>query len=277
VRALLLACFVAACGGAKHSCPVVEPTAPGPTFLWKASKGGRVGWVYGTIHDAGLDAVPRVAQEAFEKSERLITELGEEEPDPDVFRKHARIERGKGIDQLLPADDWWELRDALLGKIKEADLRRAKPWYAMSLLTTYSAPKPGPSMDVELTQRAGELGKSVEQFESFADQLAMLDGAVGIADLQEAIRARKTMKCDLARLVSAYRAGDIVVMEALLVVPRTKDTLLTVRNKKWFPQLDKQLAQGGVFVAVGLGHLLGDDGLVAMLLRAGYTVERVPR
>jgi uncharacterized protein YbaP (TraB family) len=30
-------------------------------------------------------------------------------------------------------------------------------------------------------------------------------------------------------------------------------------------------------VAVGLGHLLGDDGLVAMLQRAGYTVERVPR
>jgi uncharacterized protein YbaP (TraB family) len=277
VRVLLLVCVLSACAGATQQCPVVEPTAPGPTFLWKVSKGGRAGWLYGTIHDAGLAAVPRAAQDAFESSERLITELGEEQPDPDMFRKHARIERGKGIDQLLPTDDWWELRDALLGKIKEDDLRRAKPWYAMSLLTTYSSPVPGPSMDSELTQRAGELGKPVEQLERFEDQLAMLDAAVGVADLQEAIRARKTMKCDLARLVSAYRGGDIVVMEALLVVPRTKDTLLTGRNKKWFPELDKQLAQGGAFVAVGLGHLLGDDGLVAMLQRAGYTVERVPR
>jgi uncharacterized protein YbaP (TraB family) len=277
VRALLLVCFALACGGAKQQCPVVEPPTAGPTFLWKASKGGRGGWLYGTIHKSGLDSIPRVAQEAFEKSDRLITELGEEELDPDVFRKHARIASGKGIDQLLPADDWWELRDALLGKVKEDDLRRAKPWYAMSLLTTHLSALPGPSMDVALTERAGELGKPVEQLERFADQLALLDGAVGIADLQEAIRARKTMRCDLARLVSAYRAGDIVVMEALLVVPRTKDTMLAARNKQWFPQLQQQLAQGGAFVAVGLGHMLGDDGLVAMLQRAGYTVERMPR
>jgi len=205
------------------------------------------------------------------------TELGEGEPDPDVFRKYARNASGKGIDQLLPTDDWWDLRDALRGKIKEDDLRRAKPWYAMSLLSTYLAPAPGPSMDVELTQRAGELGKPVEPFETWEEQLSLLDTAVGVADLKEAIHARKTMKCDLARLVNAYRAGDIVVMEALLVVPRTKDTLLTARNKKWRPMLERQFAQGGAFVAVGLGHLLGDTGLVAMLQHAGYTVERVAR
>jgi uncharacterized protein YbaP (TraB family) len=87
----------------------------------------------------------------------------------------------------------------------------------------------------------------------------------------------KSMKCDLARLVSAYRAGDIVTMQALLVIPRTEATLLVPRNKKWFAQLEKQFSQGGAFVAVGLGHLLGDNGLVAMLSRAGYTVERIAR
>jgi len=277
VRLLLVLCFVAACGSAKPQCPIVEPTTPGAPFLWKAHKGGDVVWLYGTIHDAGLDAVPQTAKTALEHSVRLITELGDATPDPDVFRKHARIATGKGIDQLLPADDWWDLRDALLGKIKEDDLRRAKPWYAMSLLSTYLAPTPGPSMDVELTQRARELAKPVEPFETWEEQLAMLDAAVGVVDLQEAIRARKTMQCDLARLVNAYRAGDIEVMEVLLVVPRTRDTLLTARNRKWFPQLEKQFSQGGAFVAVGLGHLLGNDGLVAMLQRAGYTVERVAR
>jgi len=279
IRALLaLAVALAtACGSAKPQCPIVAPSAPGPTFLWKAQKGGDVVWLFGTIHNTGLDAVPASAQNALAKAQRLVTELGDVEVDPDLFRKYARNASGKGIAQLLPADDWWDLRDALLGKVKEDDLRRMRPWYAMSQLTKYLAPSPGPSMDVELTERAHELSIPIEQLESWEDQLSLLDRTVGIADLQEAIRARTTMRCDLARLENAYRAGDIEVMQALLVVPRTKNVMLTVRNRKWLPQLEKQFGQGGAFVAVGLGHLLGDDGLVAMLQRAGYTVERIAR
>jgi hypothetical protein len=40
------------------------------------------------------------------------------------------------------------------------------------------------------------------------------------------------------------------------------------------PVIERYLEHGGGFVAVGLGHLLGDDGLLAMLGRAGYRVTR---
>ena len=277
MRLVLLVCLLAACGAAKPQCPLVEPATPGAPFLWKAEKGGTVVWLYGTIHDAGLDAVPKSARDAFEASPRLISELGEATPDPDVLRKHARIASGNGIDQLLPTDDWWELRDALLGKVKEDELRRAKPWYAMSLLTNHLGPTKGPSMDTQFAERAGELGKPVEALEDWEEQLAALDTAVGISDLQEAIHARKTMRCDLAKLINAYRASDTPTMEALLLPQRTRDMLLTPRNKKWLPAIEASFAQGGAFVAVGLGHMLGNDGLVAMLQRAGYTVERAAR
>src|SRR5688500_16607467 len=138
--AIALAIAAIACAGGKPQCPAFKPAAPGPAFLWKVERAGAVLWLYGTLHDAGLDAVPAVAIAAFESSRRLITELGDVSPDPDVFRAHARIASGPGIDQRLPADDWWDLRDALLGKLDEDDLRRAKPWYAMSLLTTYASP-----------------------------------------------------------------------------------------------------------------------------------------
>jgi uncharacterized protein len=276
IRALLLLAL-AACGAAKPQCPAVEPAAPGQPFLWKAHKGGDVVWLYGTIHDAGIDAVPQSAQDALAQSPRLITELGVVQPDPDEFRKLAFRRSGAGIDQQLPIDDWWDLRDQLRDKVKESDLKRARPWYAMSLLSSYAAPVPGVSMDIELGKRATKLGKPIEAFETWQEQLAMLDAAVSVADLQEAIHAHKTMKCDLAQLVNAYRAGDTVTMQALLVIPRTEATLLVPRNKKWLPQLEKQFTQGGAFVAVGLGHLLGDNGLVAMLQHAGYTVERATR
>lgn len=276
MRLLLVVAFAAvACGSTKPQCPVVEPVAPGPAFLWQAHKGGDIVWLYGTIHDAGLDAVPPVALAAFESSPRLVTELGDVEPDRDELLEQATIKRGKGIDQQLPADDWWDLRDALLGKVKDIDLSRAKPWYAMSLLTTHESPTAGPSMDVELAKRAADRKMPVEALETWQEQLAMLDAAVTLADLQEAIRARKTMRCDLARLIAAYRAGDIVTMQALLVIPRTEQNLLAPRNRKWLPAIEKQFTQGGAFVAVGLGHLLGNHGLVGALQRAGYTVERI--
>ena len=266
-----------ASGCTHHECqlPAIPASAHGPAFLWRVHKGGDIVWLYGTIHDAGMDAVPQLARDALEKSVQLLTELGDVDPDPDVFRKHARIASGPGIDQLLAPNDWYDLVDALRGsRTKEDDLRRAKPWYAMSLLTTYLVPSPGPSMDVLFVQRAHELAMPVHALESWDDQLGALDKAVGIPDLQEAIRARETMRCDLSRMRALYEAGDTASMQTLLVIPRTADTMLTARNKRWLPQIERFFTSGGAFVAVGLGHLLGDNGLPAMFARAGYTVER---
>jgi len=273
---LLLLGLSIACGSTAPQCPISEPASRGPAFLWKAQKDGVVVWLYGTIHDAGLDAVPATALAAFDASPRLVSELGDTKPDLDELREHARIARGKGIEQLLPASDWWDLRDALLGKIDEDDLRRAKPWYAMSLLTTYSSPAPGPSMDEELAERAASHEMPIEALEAWREQLAALDAAISLADLQEAIHARGAMRCDLARLTAAYRAGDTATMQALLVIPRTEQSLLAPRNRAWLPAIEQQFTRGGAFVAVGLGHLLGEHGLVALLGRAGYRVERVP-
>jgi len=144
----------------------------------------------------------------------------------------------------------------------------------MSLLTTYLVPEPGPSMDVLFVQRAHELAMPVRALESWDEQLSALDKAVGVADLQEAIRARNSMRCELARMRASYEAGDTATMQVSLVIPRTAETMLTARNKKWLPQIERMFATGGAFVAVGLGHLLGENGLPAMLARDGYTVER---
>lgn len=275
---LVLALAVLTACGAKPQCPVAPatPTTKGPPFLWKVHRGGDIVWLYGTIHDAGLDAVPKAALDALDASPRLVSELGDQTPDRDDFREHARIKSGPGIDQQLSTDDWYDLRDSLIGKIKEDDLRRAKPWYAMSLLTTYMAPSPGPSMDVQLAERAQDRKQPIEHLETWIEQLTALETAVDIADLREAIHARQTMKCDLGRLRTSYEAGDIDVMKALLVVPKTEAVMLTGRNQKWLPIIEGYFPRGGAFVAVGLGHLLGDNGLVILLQRAGYTVERVP-
>ncbi|MDX2156599.1 MAG: TraB/GumN family protein [Hyphomicrobiaceae bacterium] len=48
--------------------------------------------------------------------------------------------------------------------------------------------------------------------------------------------------------------------------------LLTVRNARMRDAALPVLAEGGAFIAVGALHLVGEDGLVALLRAAGFEV-----
>ena len=262
------------CASLQRPCAV--PQLPhGAPFLWKVQRGeGPVVWLFGTIHDGGV-TLPDAATRALDGATRFASELGDTPTDPEVVRRLARIERGQGIDQQLPMSDWYDLRDTLRDVIREDDLRRARPWFAMSLLSRRAAPTHGPSMDDLLRRRARSHGLPVEALETWEEQITALDHVVAIADLQDTIHARDSMGCSLRQLDAVYDAGDLAAIEPLLVIPRTAETLLWARNRAWLPTLEGYLSAGGAFVAVGLGHLLGEQGLVRLLARAGYTVERV--
>ncbi|MBA3457670.1 MAG: TraB/GumN family protein [Deltaproteobacteria bacterium] len=272
--ALLAVC---ACAAKSAPCPVAPAVAPsGAPLLWRVSKdGGATVWLYGTIHDAGLAAVQPSVLVALATSKRFASELGDAEPDKDAMRELSRIERGPGIDQQLSADDWWDLRNALRGKIREDDLRRARPWYALILLNRTSAPKTE-SMDVGLARTARQHRQSISGLETAEDQIRALDRVVTIADLTQAIRTRKTLSCAYTGLLTAYAEGDLAALEPMLVIPRTAESMLWARNRRWLPAIESFAADGGGFIAVGLGHLIGDQGLPALLAKAGYTVERAP-
>src|SRR5689334_19009557 len=92
---LLIALLAGACASSKPACKLGPPVAQDGAFLWRAQKGGAELWLYGTIHDAGIDAVPPVAQKAFASAARLVTELGDDDPDKDAYRDIARMPYGK--------------------------------------------------------------------------------------------------------------------------------------------------------------------------------------
>jgi uncharacterized protein YbaP (TraB family) len=270
--ALLALC---ACAAKPAPCPATAAIAPsGAPLLWRVSKpGGATVWLFGTIHDAGLPAVPPSVLAVLAGAKRFASELGDNEGDKDAMRELSRIERGPGIDHQLARDDWWDLRDALSGKIREDDLRRARPWYALILLNRLSAPKTE-SMDVGLARTARSKQLRVEGLETPEDQIRALDGVVTIDDLAVAIRTRKTLRCAYTGLLAAYAAGDLAALEPMLVIPRTAEPMLWARNRRWLPAIERYAVDGGAFIAVGLGHLIGDQGLPALLAKAGYVVER---
>jgi hypothetical protein len=264
----------ASCGSPQPAC-VIPPAAPSfeLPFLWRVQRGdGPVVWLYGTVHNGGAEDVPLAAWNALDGATAFASELGDVEPDPDIVSQLVRLPPGKGLDQMLPEDEWWDLRDALRGVLEEDDLRHVRPWVAMTRLASKTTVKKT-EMDIALAKHARKRGVPVDALETWEDQLHALDAAVKLSDLIQAIHTRAAARCALDKVLATYRSGDLPAMHQLLVVGQP-DILLAARNRKWLPQLEKYLATTGAFVAVGLGHMTGDGGLLALLQRAGYSVER---
>ena len=53
------------------------------------------------------------------------------------------------------------------------------------------------------------------------------------------------------------------------------DLLLYDRNKKWAKELDGLLRGKSLLIAVGAGHLPGQQGVIELLRKKGYTVDPV--
>jgi uncharacterized protein YbaP (TraB family) len=272
---VLLVALVAACGGSaaqKCTIDVPKPADPAP-FLWRATRDNVVVWLYGTIHNGTSAEVPAAAWTAL-SSLQFASELGDLEPESDTIAKLMKIESGKTLDFLLSPDDWYELRDILRGNVREDDLRRFRPWFAMIRLTQKLSPPPAQTMDAALADRAKKAGKPVDALESWNEQLEALASSVTVKDLADAIHARGKMKCELAGMLAFYETGDADAMKKWLAM-EASEQLLAARNRKWLAQIEAYFGTGGAFIAVGLGHLIGDGNLPALLVEKGYTVERV--
>ncbi|PYR32174.1 MAG: TraB/GumN family protein, partial [Acidobacteria bacterium] len=57
--------------------------------------------------------------------------------------------------------------------------------------------------------------------------------------------------------------------------PQMYQRLLVERNRNWLPKLEALFTRRGhAFVVVGAAHLVGPEGLLAMLKAKGYSVEQ---
>jgi uncharacterized protein YbaP (TraB family) len=81
--------------------------------------------------------------------------------------------------------------------------------------------------------------------------------------------------------VEAWRTGDQKGLTDSLTLmaqadPTGYNTLIARRNQAWLPVIEKATTgKGTTFITVGAAHLIGPDGLVALLRQAGYSVSRL--
>ena len=300
---LLAGCAGSAATDAEMRATADQEIARRPEFYrnggaraWLVRKdGAERGLLWGTRHVGydGATVLPGPIRKRFYEAVDLSVETS---IDP---RSKAEIKRAiaplkKAYEAADPAA-WQKVDPATRQGVEEAlpqyvTRRRSLAGLAV-LVEGVAAAEPGGPLptvgfvDTNLMDFSRKLGHPVLSLEPPTIPEFMLkepNGPDAAADLRLAVRRRGTARALFAQVRSAYGRGEVAETLALLdawhATPedlarrdRERTEMLTQRNANWMPKLVETFNRPGQhFVAVGAGHLIGDDGLVALLRRQGF-------
>lgn len=266
----------------------------GKSFLWKVEGEGAVAYLLGSLHVLTPEWYPLSAaiNQAFADSRTLVEELDlDESNDPTLMMaalSRAMLTDGKTLDQLVAPEVYAELtRRAEKTGLPMIALQRMKPWLAAITLmapTLQAAGfKPELGVDRHFFDRAKALGMKRQPLETLAYQLDRFDQLSPRLQedlLKTTMEDLDTTVTGVKEMAQAWSVGNVAAIEKLALAalqesPELYKRLLVERNVNWVPHVETCLKQkAGCFVVVGAAHLVGPDGLPALLTQKGYKVTQ---
>ena len=272
-------------------CAAQEASARPPMWVVRDADSELV--LFGSVHvlPPGLDWKPAGLDAAIAKAEDLWFELP---IDPASEAKVSQLAAARG---MLPPDrslskmhspdgaQRLEKVAAELG-VSMAILDRLEPWFAEVALAGANFMKSGADADagVEKTLAAAAPASAARKaFESPEEQIAIFDAAPlpeQIASLEESLRELERNPRAYDDLVAVWMAGDLKALDEDVLGPLRQaapglyQRLVTERNARWIKAIRARLeGSGRTVMVVGVGHLVGADGLPTRLRALGYEVE----
>jgi uncharacterized protein YbaP (TraB family) len=267
----------------------------GKSFMWKVEgEGGSAAYLLGSLHVLTPEWYPLNAtiNKAFTDSKVLVEEIDiGEAADPALMMSalmKAMLPAGQTLDQVIAPSLYAEVkRRAENSGLPMMAIQRMKPWLvAITLMApTLQAAgfKPELGVDQHFYNRAVASGMKRQALETMTYQLDRFDQMS--PKLQEDL-LKSTMEdldkevAGVKEMAEAWGFGNVAAMEKMTLAglkdsPELYSRLLVERNNNWMPQVETCLKErAGCFIVVGAAHLVGPDGLPAMLAKKGYRVTQ---
>ncbi len=258
--------------------------------LWSIRRGGRS--IYLTA-----ETPPQAADWHDARIERLLPDCSSIWTETNnVYRKpQAALIQRYGMDAKRPLDTWLDARDkvrlaraAADCKVNANELAPYEPWIVGSLLqeSFYRVSGwSGKSAREVLTAHAAHAGLSLYcEFKAKDDVFAWFGAMTPLQNTQFLRYALDEIlagpEAD-ARIFTAWRAGRRGPAEAEVrryerAYPALAERLTLARNRAWLPRLESMLDTPGTpLVVVGLYHMVGASGLLALARQKGWTIEAI--
>jgi uncharacterized protein YbaP (TraB family) len=273
----LIACALALC---------LHVPAFSQSLLWKISGNGlaKCTYVYGTIHikDKRVFAWKDLIYSKIDECDHFVAEI---DLNPENLMHAASLlmlPEGKTLRDIFTADEYELIRN----KVRDCSgyelslFDRIKPAALIALCL------PGnPKNDLEATvdemlyRYAVSKGKEVTGIETIAEQAAMMD-IIPNNYVYAYFKEYDKQAGEIEKLISLYQSARLDSLLVLLEEGETGalliDDLLIFRNQRMVERLLPVINEHSAFIAIGAGHLPGQQGVLQLLRSNGYFVEPVP-
>ncbi len=273
------------------------PTIEENSLLWKIS--GKdlptPSYLYGTIHLIGKDDffLTDSTRAAIDRAQLVTFEINMEDmmnlPAQLGLMMKSFMSDGKSLRDLVTEEEY-ALVKAHFDKmgLPLFLFERMKPMF----LTVFASMDMSPdamssgemvSYEVKIMDIAKQQKKKMGGLETAEYQMSMFDSIPYEAQAQmlvESIKSADTGSDEMEEMVKLYKSQDINGMVTMMRADEEgvggyEDLLLVTRNKNWIPVMGEMMMKQPAFFAVGAGHLGGENGVVALLRKEGYTVVPV--
>ena len=268
------------------------------SILYKVSSPTSTVYLLGSIHLAKPELYPLKSsiEQAYGKSDALVVEL-----DPTSQHSMQVIQSSMMTLGMYPAGR--TLQSELSTKtyrrlsayLKKVDLsldimQPMRPWTVMLQLSIMEMMRlgynPELGIDQHFLKKAKQDKKPILEIESAEEQMALLskdDKVFQDLLLRYTLEEMHELEPLLNKMFKSWQEGDAktlasVVDSSLVVDPRLQDIyteLITKRNHTMTQKIRHYLkGSRNYFVVVGAGHVVGKEGIVALLQKAGYRVKQ---
>ena len=271
-----------------------ESHGSGQPAMWTLKDDDTTLYLLGTVHLLRPDLEWRTPEidAAIAQAETVVFEADTTSPEAGrelmaFFTSQGLFSDGTQLNSLLTEAEITQLTKALneVGLPIEA-VQPMRPWYAALNLSVMQMteggfdPAAGVEMSIEADAKAH--GAAFAYLETVDQQLGEFAGLDNCAQIDFLMQTAESMKQGtelLDLLVSEWADGDTIGLGALMASPESfgsqeaYDALLENRNARWAPLISKMLDEPGTrLIAVGAGHLVGDQSVIVKLRAKGYEV-----
>jgi uncharacterized protein YbaP (TraB family) len=248
--------------------------------------------IFGSVHvlPEGLDWRPFALDKALAQADDLWFEVPLDGATDAATQRESNargfLPEGRSLSSMLS-----RVGRARLAKVAAAlevplgQLDRMRPWYAELTLSSALYRQSGAAASQGVEQTLAKAAPRAERraFETPEQQVDFFANAPTgdqIASLEATLKQIDVQPGDYQTLVRAWMAGDTDALDEEAVQPLRKSAprlyalLVAQRNAKWADRIAERLkGKGRTVVVVGVGHLVGKDGVPARLRAKGLAVE----
>ncbi len=260
------------------------------SLLWEISGNGleQPSYLYGTMHvgDKRAHKFKKSTLSAFGDASAYAMELDPGNIDPMEMLEMMKMKDGKKLKDMFTEEEWTELDTKFKEKFKTSieTFNDFTPFYVQSvMLQSTMKNQAGQAVDMYFFNEAKADGKKVIGLETVEEQLAAINSMPAEEQKQMLMEGLEEDLTDATdKMMKYYKKGDLQKLheysqegEEDEVSDTFEQELILKRNYRMADRLIPHIQSQSTFIGVGALHLPGEEGIIELLRKKGYSVEAV--